>query len=304
MRALGLFAWIVFPAVLLVAAQQGDDEEPFTIAIDVDLVVLQVTVTDDEGRYVPGLEPGDFQIHEDGRPEEIKLFDAAEAFASVGLIIDNSGSMIDKRAQVIDAALAFTEASNPGDEMFVLHFNEYVYPGLGIPFTSDRELIRSALVRARPAGLTALHDALAYGIEQLKAGNHDRKALVVLSDGGDNASRLDLDDLLGLVRQSTATIYPIGIYDETNRDRNAGVLREIAEISGGRAFFPKSPRDLERVWLDIVGGIRNQYTLGYHSSNPEHDGAFRKVTVTARRPGDRMLRVVAREGYIAPADDR
>jgi VWFA-related protein len=303
-RALSLFAWIVFPAVLLVAAQQGSDEESFTIAVDVDLVMFQATVTDDRGRHVSGLEAGDFRIHEDGRLQEIRLFDAADALASVGLIIDNSGSMIDKRAQVIDAALAFTEASNPGDEMFVLHFNEYLYQGFAPPFTSDLEVIRSALVRPTPAGLTALYDALAYGIGQLKAGSRDRKALVVLSDGGDNASRLSMDDLLQQVRQSSATIYPIGIYDETNVDRNEGVLRQIAEISGGRAFFPRSVNNLESVWLDIVGGIRNQYTLGYHSSNLERDGAFRRVTITANRSGGRDLRVIAREGYMAPTDDR
>jgi len=188
--------------------------------------------------------------------------------------------------------------------MFVVKFNENVYLTLppSIPFTNDLDQIRSALLRTSPAGLTALYDALAVGIEHLKNGTRDRKALVVLSDGGDNASHRRLDDVLQIAKQSSATIYTIGIYDDTDLDRNPGVLRKIADLSGGRAYFPDSLNDLEQVWQDIAGRIRHQYTIGYHSSNPTRDGRFRNVRITAGRNGGQGLRVTTRDGYLAPAD--
>jgi Ca-activated chloride channel homolog len=209
--------------------------------------------------------------------------------------------MISKRADVTKAALAFANASNPDDEMFVVKFNENVYLGLPpeIPFTNDLDQIRSALLRTAPAGFTALYDALAIGIEHLKGGTRDRKALVVLSDGGDNASHRRLDDVLQIARQSSATIYTIGIYDDADLDRNPGVLRKIAELSGGHVYLPDSLNDLQRVWQDIAGRIRHQYTIGYHSNNTNRDGRFRHVRITAGRRG---LRVATRNGYLAPAD--
>jgi Ca-activated chloride channel family protein len=311
-RPLKLFAFISLamssfigsvPAAL-VTAQQGRDEGQFTIGVDVDLVVFNVTVTDSRGRHVSGLKQADFQLTEGNRLQAIKLFNAEDVPASVGLIIDNSGSMIAKRADVAKAALAFAGASNSEDEVFVVNFNEKVYLGLppSIRFTNDLGQIRSALLRTAPDGLTALYDALAAGIEHLKTGTRHRKALVVLSDGGDNASRRRLDDVLQMAQRSSATIYTIGIYEEANLDRNPGVLRKIAQSSGGRAYFPRSLRVMEQVWLDIAGGIRSQYTIGYHSSNPNRDGMFRKVKITASRNGGRGLRVTTREGYVAPAD--
>jgi Ca-activated chloride channel homolog len=283
----------------LLQAQQSQHEGRFTIAVDVDLVVFNVTVTDDRGRHVSGLKASDFHILEENRLQKITLFAAEDVPASLGLIIDNSSSMHDKRADVAKAALAFTNASNPEDEMFVVKFNERVYFGLppSIPFTNNLEEIRSALLRTAPIGMTALYDALSAGIEHLKTGTRDRKALVVLSDGGDNASRRRLDDVLELAQRSSATIYTIGIYDISDIDRNPGVLRKIAGLSGGRAFFPDSLDDLEKVWRDIAGGIRSQYTIGYHSANPNRNGPFRKVKITAGRNGGRGLRVTTREGY-------
>jgi Ca-activated chloride channel homolog len=280
-------------------AQQSRDEGQFSIAVDVDLVLFNVTVTDGRDRHVSGLKASDFHIFEENRSQEITLFAPEDVPASVGLIIDNSSSMHDKRADVARAALAFTNASNPEDEMFVIKFNERVYFGLppSIPFTNDTEEIRSALLRTAPVGLTALYDALSAGIEHLKTGTRDRKALVVLSDGGDNASRRRLDDVLELAQRSSATIYTIGIYDDSDIDRNPGVLRKIAGLSGGRAYFPDSFDDLQRVWRDIAGGIRSQYTIGYHSTNPNRNGPFRKVKITAGRNGGRGLRVTTRDGY-------
>jgi Ca-activated chloride channel family protein len=302
-RSLILFAFISLLATTLVAAHQGRDEGQYTISVDVDLVVFNVTVTDGKGRHVSGLKAGDFHIYEENHLQDIALFNAENVPASVGLVVDNSGSMRDKRAAIAKAALAFASARNSEDEMFVVNFNENVYLSLPppIPFTNDMEQIRSALLRTPPVGLTALYDALALGIEHLKIGTRYRKALVVLSDGGDNASRRPLDDVLQIAQRSSATIYTIGIYDETDRDRNPRVLQKIAGLSGGRAYFPDSGNDLEQVWRDIAGAIRSQYTIGYHSSNPSREGGFRKVKIAASRNGGQGLRVTTRDGYFAPA---
>jgi VWFA-related protein len=208
--------------------------------------------------------------------------------------------MLNRLLDVSEAALDFVNASNPEDEVFVVNFNENVYFGLpqSMPFTNNVDRLRAALTTA-PAGRTALYDALAAGIEHLNLGTRDRKALVVLSDGGDNASRHKLDDVLQIAQRSSATIYIIGFYDETNADRNPSVLRKIAELSGGRAYFPDSTDDLNKMWRDIAGGIRSQYTIGYTSSNPSRNGAFRKVNIVASRNG-RNLRVITRKGFVAP----
>ena len=303
MRSLILFELISF-WVASVPVPQGRDRAQYTIAVDVDLVVFNVTVTDNRGRHIGGLAPSDFRVYEDDRLQDIRLFRAEDVPASVGLIIDNSGSMHGKRTEVANAALAFAGASNPEDEMFIVNFNENVYLGLSasIRFTNDVDQLRSALLRTAAGGLTALYDALAMGLDHLETGTRERKALVVLSDGGDNASGRDLDDVLKIAQRSNATIYTIGIYDNDDADRNPRVLRKIAQLSGGRAYFPRSIKDLEQVWRDIAGGIRSQYTIGYLSSNPNRDGMSRRVKITAGRNGGGGLRVTTRDGYFAPAD--
>jgi Ca-activated chloride channel homolog len=284
------------------ASAQDGDEKQFAIAVDVDLVVFNVSVTDGKGRQVAGLRAADFRILEKGRLQEITSFSPHEAPASIGLIIDNSGSMMNKRAEVLNAALAFVGTSHPEDEMFAVNFNENVY--LGLPpstrFTSEREQMRSALVNSAPVGLTALYDAVVLGIDHLKGGTRDRKALVVLSDGGDNESRHTLDDVLQIAKRSNATIYTIGIYDEANQDRNPRVLRRLSDLTAGKAYFPESLKDMERVWRDVAGAIRNQYTIGYHSNNSVRDGLFRKVEITAGRGRE----VKTRDGYFAPTGER
>jgi Ca-activated chloride channel homolog len=292
-------ALVSFPAA---PVRQGRDGAPYTIAVDVDFVVFSVTVTDSSGRHVSGLRASEFVVQEESRLQNITLFNAEDGPATVGFIIDNSGSMGGKRADVVNAVLVFAGASRSDDEMFVVNFNEKVYLGLPSPiqFTSDLSEIRSALLGTMPEGLTALYDALAAGIEHLKTGTRARKALVVMSDGGDNASRLRLEQVVEIAQRSRATIYAIGIYDEADMDRNPRVLRRIAELSGGRAYFPQSFSNLNRIWREVAGEIRNQYTIGYHSSNAVRDGKYRKVKITASRNG-RSFRVSARDGYFAPA---
>jgi len=292
-------ALVSFPAA---PVRQVRDGVPYTIAVDVDFVVFNVTVTDSRGRHVSGLRASEFVVYEEDRLQNITSLNAEDGPATVGFIIDNSGSMRAKRADVVNAVLVFAGASRSDDEMFVVNFNEQVYLGLPPPieFTNDLSEIRSALLGAAPAGLTALYDALATGIAHLKTGTRDRKALVLMSDGGDNASRLRLDEVVELAQRSRATIYTIGIYDEDDLDRNPRVLRRIAELSGGRVYFPASLNDLNRISREIAGEIRNQYTIGYRSSNTNRDGKYRKVKITASRNGQ-SFRVITRDGYFAPA---
>jgi len=300
--ALARLALLSLGTAALVTAPLGRDRGQSSFALDVDVVVFNLTVTDGHGRHVSGLTKADFHVSEDNRPQNVAVFSAEGTPTCVGLVIDNSGSMSDKRAEVTAAALAFVDAGNSDDEMFVVTFNEEVALALpaAIPFTRDPGEIRSALLRTMPRGLTALYDALAVGIEHVQTGRRGRMALVALSDGGDNASRHGLDDVLRLSEQSSATIYTIGIQSVDDRDQNPGVLKKIAGRTGGRAYFPKSLADLAQVWRDIADGIHNQYTIGYYSTNHRRDGRFRRVRITAGRNGDRNLRVTTRDGYWAP----
>jgi len=273
----------------------------FTISVDVDLAVFNITVLGDDGRPVTGLTGDNFRVYEDGREEKIKLFQPEDTPATVGLLIDNSGSMRNKQNDVVAAANAFVEASHPDDEMFIVNFNHLPWFALrpGLAFTSDRAEIRTALNHTRMEGTTALYDAVELALKHLKEGGRQRKALVILSDGGDNASHIKLNDALRMAEQSSATIYCIGIYDPNQKDRNPTVLKRIAKVTGGQSYFPSTLEDLRTVWPRIAGAIRGQYTIGYISSNQAHDGSFRKVKIVAKNKRGKILDVRGRPGYIS-----
>jgi len=284
-----------------VPVQQDRDGSDFSISVNVGFALFNVTVTDSKSRHVSGLKASDFRVLENGRPQEIQLFSAENVPATIGIVMDNSGSMRSKRTDAQRAALAFVGASNPADELFLVAFNEKVRMGLPeqLHFTSDFGQVQFALMQMMPAGRTALYDATAFALEHLRTGTRDRKALVVLSDGGDNASRRKLDDLLDISRRSSATVYTIGIYDENDPDRNPRVLRKIAESSGGRAYFPKSLANLDEVWQDIANEIRSQYTIGYVPGKNTGGASYRSVKIIATQSG-KSLNVTTREGYILP----
>jgi VWFA-related protein len=272
----------------------------FTISVDVDLAVFNVSVLGSDGRPVTGLTADNFRVYEDGREEKIKIFQPEDTPGTIGLLIDNSGSMTKKKADVLAAAGAFIDASRPDDEMFVVNFNRRAWLGLpqSMAFTSDGAELRTALAQMRTEGTTALYDAVVLSLNHLKQGSKQRKALVILSDGGDNASQIKLDDALKLAQQSSATIYCIGIYDPGQKDRNPGVLRRIAKATGGEAYFPTSLAELHTIWPKIASAIRGQYTLGYLPSNPARDGSFRRVKIVATNKRGKILDVRARQGYI------
>jgi VWFA-related protein len=184
--------------------------------------------------------------------------------------------------------------------MFIVDFNRTAWLALppSYAFTHDRSQIRAALTETRAEGTTALYDALKLALEHLKDGSRQRKALVLLSDGGDNASVTKLDDILQIAQQSSATIYCIGIYDMYQKDRNPSVLKKIAKVTGGEAYFPNSLANLQTVWPKIAGAIRGQYTIGYVSTNAARDGQYRKVKITATAK-KKLLDVRTRAGYVA-----
>lgn len=280
--------------------QDPPQDKPFTFSLGVDLVVLAVTVVDSRGGFVSGLVKENYSVYENGQPQEIKYFHQEDLPVTVGLVIDNSGSMIPRRLDVISASIAFVHASNRLDQMFVVTFNDQPRFGLAPdePFTSSAHSLRTALTQELPAGQTALYDAVATALVHSRKGHYDRKALLVISDGSDNVSQLKFDELLELTKHSDATIYTIALFDEINRDINLKVLKKLARVSGGEFFAPTSLREVGAVCRQIAKDIRNQYTLAYSPSS-QTNGAYRNIKVVVQAPGRGKVLVRTREGYFA-----
>ncbi len=286
------------------SAPQARPGDPYTINVSVDMVVLHATAQDHKHTLVSGLDKKDFQVYEDGAPQEIKFFSHEDIPVTVGLVVDNSGSMKPKRPDVVAAALAFARSSNPKDQMFVVNFNEKVSFGLqdNTPFTDEVSQLEVALSRITANGETALYDAVASALDHLKKGNRDKKVLVVISDGGDNASKLKLADVMALIGQPDAIVYTIGIFDEQDADRNPRVLKRLAKDTGGEAFLPESLKDIVPICERIAHDIRNQYTLAYVPTNRKRDGTYRVIGVKASGLGRGHLSVRTRTGYYAPLE--
>ena len=297
--------------LLAVFCERLDGQEPeaghrqernFTLSLDVQLVALNVTVLDRKGSFVPGLTKENFQVFENRQPQEIQLFYNEDVPLTIGLVVDNSGSMRDRQREVVSAALAFVEASKPEDEMFVVNFNEEVQLGLAPdqPFSSNMAQLREALSRLVVRGQTSLYDALWMALEHLNKGRHDKKALVVFSDGADNASKHSFRETLVAAQRSQATIYSIGIYESTSEDRDPKSLKELSRATGGEAVFPQSIDEVEAICKHFARTIRTQYTLGYSPSNTTKDGSYRALRVMASTPKLSKCTVRTREGYFAP----
>jgi VWFA-related protein len=263
--------------------------------------VLNATVREHKGQFVSDLRQQDFEVYEDGVRQSVQLFRHEDIPVTVGLVIDHSGSMQPKLADVINAARTFVQTSNPQDRLFVVNFNEKVTLGLpaAIRFTNRSEELERAISSSPARGMTALYDAVAEALQRLQTSDLDKKALLVISDGGDNASKDSLARLLKMAEQSSALIYAIGIFDEEDPDKNPGVLNRLARVTGGQAFFPSRLNEVVDVCDRIAREIRHQYTLGYISSNAPKPGVFRSIKVVAHGAGDGKLVVRARSGYIA-----
>lgn len=279
---------------------------PFTFKVSVGSVVLHAIVRRRGGTLVSGLVPSDFQVYEDGIRQRIRYFGQDDNPVTVGLVIDNSGSMAPKRAEVIAAALAFARLSNPQDQMFLVNFNERVWLGLPpeMPFTDQIAPLESALSETIADGETALYNAVAAALDHLKEGNRDTKVLIVMSDGGDDASTLKFRQILSLARHSGAIIYALGIYDSNDPDQNPHALQELAQATGGEAFFPASIKAAVPICEQIARDIRSQYTLAYMPSNQKSDGTYRAIQVKALPKDGVPLLVLSRTGYYAPLAPR
>ena len=297
-------ALVSLSAVLAPAQVMPEFKEPdkqFTISAGVDVVLLDVSVKDSRGQFVSGLDKSNFKVFEDGKEQQIKSFLSYDQPVTVGLVVDNSGSMRLKRADTVTAALTFAKESNPLDELFVVNFNDVVREGLpdGMDFTSDNTVLRTALLNNPVAGQTALYDALVEALQHLDKGRQAKKTLVLISDGGDNRSQHTLADVIELAQKSTATIYTIGIYDPEDKDANPKVLKQLATLTGGDYFFPKISTQIVEDCRKIARDIRNRYTVGYTVTNTVYDNKVRKLRVEANAPEKGKMIVKTRTSYIA-----
>jgi Ca-activated chloride channel homolog len=275
------------------------------LKIDVDLVLVPVTVTDPLNRLVTGLEKENFQLFEGSTPQEIRTFSSEDAPVSLGVIFDSSGSMSSKMDRAKDAVIEFFKTANPQDEFFMITFSDE--PEEVSDFTSSVDEIQSKLVFAVPRRRTALLDAIYMGVSKMRQAKYPKKALLIISDGGDNHSRYTENEIRSVVKEADVMIYAIGIYDRyaSAQEERLGpqLLGDITELSGGRAFTIDNPNDLGDVATKIGVELRNQYVLGYRPNKIVRDGKWRKIKVKLLPPkGLPPLRVYARTGYYAPAE--
>ncbi|HEY1423430.1 MAG TPA: VWA domain-containing protein [Candidatus Acidoferrum sp.] len=318
LRTLIVFSFLVFSASLSLAQDnplslpapqppppnQSSNQQGGSIKVDVSLVVLHTTVLDDRGKFVDGLKEENFRVFEDKAEQKLSVFKREDVPVSMGLVVDNSGSMRDKRPRVNEAALTLVQASNPQDESFVVNFNDDYYLDLDKDFTSSIPELKEALERIDARGSTALYDAVIGSIDHLKKGHRDKKVLLVVTDGMDNVSRNSLEKTIHEVQKANVVIYSIGLFsDEKGSDRKKAMraLKDISTASGGVAFFPENVDDVHSICDQVARDIRNQYTLGYYPSNTKKDGTFRAVQVDIIPPRGRGKLVArTRNGYFAP----
>jgi len=284
----------------LICAPGKPQEPEFKLRADANLVVLDVSVKDAQGGFVSNLSQDNFEVRENGKLQKIVAFNHGDDPVTVGLVLDDSGSMRMERSAVIDAALGFLNASNPKDEVFVTHFNDRVRSGLppGVSFSDDPKLLRQSLYRNPPEGRTALYDAIVDSLHHLNEGKQSKKSLLLVSDGGDNASARNLRDVVAAVGESLATIYTVGVFSPEDPDRNPGLLRRLAGVSGGEYYPPQENGDLKAVCRQIALDIRNRYTIAYVPSDASQRS--RSIAVTATSGSQRKLIVHARKSYQFP----
>jgi Ca-activated chloride channel family protein len=279
--------------------------EPPTLSVRTDLVTLSITVVDREGALVSGLRQEHFTVYDNGEPQGILFFASEDVPATIGLLMDSSGSMRGRREHRTAVAAAFAAIGHPLDEFFCLQFNEDVWPVLppSVGFTDDPERLRAALLVPPAQGMTALYDALDRGLHHLQQGTRGRKALIVVSDGGDNASRRTLAAVLDRARRTDAVIYGVTLSDPDNRDARPQVLKALAEATGGRVFMVKKPEDVTRSFVRIAEEIRGGYAIGFPPAG-HSTGGFRSIRVVVSVGHDRQLIARTRAGYYAgPSGD-
>jgi Ca-activated chloride channel homolog len=276
------------------------------IAVTANLVLLPVSVTDARGTFVAGLKRQDFHVYEDRQIQELTVFEEGDIPVTVGLVVDHSRSMGPKLREVAAAVYSFAHSSNPRDEMFVVDFNDDVLIELmeGKAFSSDPKELEKALKALTARGRTALYDAVSEGLNHIKYGHLGKKALILISDGGDNASHVKYSQVLAQARQSQTLIYAIGLVGADDKEENPGLLRRLCRDTGGVAYFPREGESVAKVSAEIARDLREQYALGYAPQNMERVDAFRKIEVKVSAQGRGSLRVRTRQGYSLAAEKR
>ncbi|MGC9970403.1 MAG: VWA domain-containing protein [Bryobacteraceae bacterium] len=280
---------------LLVRGQEG----PPVFRADTRLVVLHATVVDKHGKLITDLPRSAFRVYEDGVEQPLKLFKREDVPVSMGIVVDNSGSMRDKRKKVEDAAMALVKASNPQDEVFIVNFSDEAY--LDVDFTSDLKKLEDGVARIDSRGGTAMRDAIDVSMDHLKKkAKRDKKVIVVVTDGNDNASEIALEKLIQKAQQREVLIYTIGLLNEEEpreAKRAKRSLDAITTATGGQSFYPSQVEDVGKFTLTVAHDIRNQYTLAYSPLNQTLDGGFRQIKVTVKAASSPQVRT--RTGYYA-----
>jgi len=306
--ALSFLAVTVYLLASPFAAQEKKKgkETDYTLSVDVNLVLLHVSVFDEKERIVKSLKKEDFDIYEDKIQQELSLFKEEDAPVSLGLVIDNSGSMRTKRERVNRAAMTFVKTCNPQDEIFLINFNDQVF--IDQDFTRNTDDLAEVLDTIDTRGGTALYDAIYLSLEHIREGKEDKKALLVISDGEDRDSRYKFETVLEFARESQASIYVVGLFDkegERSREQKRAVrnLRDLAEDTGGKYYFPESADEVEALCRQVAHEIRNQYTLGYKPTNTKRDGTWRSISVRLNTvKNSKKLVARTKRGYYAPTE--
>ena len=285
--------------------RDGENQDPAPVFRSAsDLVVIHANVFDRRSDAVPNLPQSAFRVVEDGQPQTITFFSNEDVPVAVGLIIDNSGSMITRRDMVLAGTRAFAESSHDDDQLFTIVFNEEIHFGLPrtIDFTRNRPQILASLTQFPTGGKTALHDAVIAGLEHLLEATHQKRVLVVLTDGDDNASQHSDDDMIDRAQRSDALIYVVSTAELGTNVGDPGLLKKLAEVSGGVAYKPETEAEVVEAFKTIADNIRRGYRIGYVPTNTTRDGRLRRLKLTVNAPGFRNLKVNARDGYLAPRD--
>ena len=300
-----LLLWALFQVSAPLPPPTGP--QGFTISREVNLVVLPVTVSNRQGEFVSGLDAPNFHVYENGNLQSITIFQSEDVPVTVGLVVDRSGSMAARSNDVLAGAMAFLEVSNPQDREFVVNFTENIRFGLPVhvSFTSDANDLKHALSTSPAGGKTALYDSVIAALQHLDISTAGKKVLILISDGGDTASRHKFAEALRMAQSANATIYTIGLFDEHSSDQNPRVLRQLANETGGLTYSPSTSDDVVRVCRQIAGDIRHQYTIGYNPPDGDRS-SYRKIHVEVSSTGHGKLTVRTRAGYFPvsgkPAD--
>jgi Ca-activated chloride channel family protein len=277
-------------------------DQDFIFRADTRLVLLPISVSDRNGKLVTDLQQKAFKVFENGVEQPIKLFKREDVPISLGIIIDNSGSMKEKRQRVETASVDLVKASNPQDEVFIVNFNDDAW--LDVPFTNDIKALEDGVAKIDSRGGTAMRDAINLSLDYLKKeGKKQKKVLLVITDGNDNASAITLEKLVGRSQQDEVLIYAIGLLNEEEH-REAKIAKRaldtLSRDSGGMSFYPKGVAEVDQIALQVAHEIRNQYTIAYSPTIQAMDGSFRQIKVTVTGPGRPVVRT--RTGYYATPD--